>query len=181
MTNITKTMLGTVAAGAMALGSATPAIAADRYDRDRGIDAGDVIAGAVILGGIAAVISATSKKDRYEDRRYRDRNYSGDRYDRSAARRAVEQCVRATERNAQRYGYRYADVTEIRDVERTRYGWEVKGRLAVDNGRYSSRDRYGYNSRANYDQRAADTGRFTCDVEGGRVVDIDYKGIRGLR
>ena len=54
--NLKKGALGTVAAGAMALASATPAMADDRH-RDRGIDAGDVIAGAVIIGGIAAMVA----------------------------------------------------------------------------------------------------------------------------
>ena len=50
---ITKGTLGTVAAGAMALASATPAMVDNGRDRG-GVDAGDIIAGAVIIGGIAA-------------------------------------------------------------------------------------------------------------------------------
>lgn len=185
--------IATAAVGAMALAGATPAQA--RHDND-GIDAGDVIAGAVILGGIAAVASAVGKKDRYRDGyryndRYRDRDYRyGDRYDyrRGNARSAVEQCVRAVERDARRAGYRYADVTEIRDVDRKRRGFEVKGRLVVDGsrgyGRYNTRynrydryDRHGRYDRGYY----RDSGKFTCDTRHGRVQYIDYKGIRGLR
>ncbi len=184
--------IATAAVGAMALAGATPAQARDRD----GIDAGDVIAGAVILGGIAAVASAVGKKDRYRDSyRYRDRNYRdynrGYGYDdrrRGNARYAVQQCVNAVERDARRAGYRFADVTEIRDVDRERRGWEVKGRLVVDGSRgygrynrhYNRYDRYDRNGRwdRGYDR---DAGRFSCDIERGRVVDIDYRGIRGLR
>ncbi|WFL76679.1 hypothetical protein P7228_11810 [Altererythrobacter arenosus] len=188
--------IATAAVGAMALAGATPAQA--RHDND-GIDAGDVIAGAVILGGIAAVASAVGKNrdrygdyrydDRYRDR-YRDRDYRyGDRYNRryGNARSAVERCVRAVERDARRAGYRFADVTEIRDVDRKRYGFRVSGRLVVDGnrgyGRYNSRynryDRYDRDGR--YDRRySSDSGKFRCDISRGRVVDIDYKGIRGL-
>ena len=185
-----KTLLGkssvaTLAAGAMAV-SATPASANDRYDRDDGIDAGDVIAGALIIGGIAAVAGAIGSRDRdyYDDRRYRDRRYDDRRYSRRGnPRRAVERCVRAAERDARRYGYRYADVTEIRDVDRRNRGWRVRGRMVVDGSR-GYRDRYDRRSYGRYDRRGygrADRGRFTCDIRRGRITDIDYRGIRGLR
>lgn len=185
---ISKALVGTVAAGAMAMTSAAPAFA---RDRDRGgVDAGDIIAGAVILGGIAAIASAAGKRDRYDDRyrgRYDDRRYGYER--RGNGRRAVEQCVRAAERDARRSGYRFADVTQIRDVDRTRYGWRVKGRIQVDGSRgYNRYDRYDRGSRYNrndrYDRRGyrgSDNGRFTCDISRGRVVGLDYRGIRGLR
>ena len=181
MKNLKKTLakgtLGTVAAGAMALATATPAAADDYRDRG-GIDAGDVIAGAVIIGGIAALAGAfDGDKDRhyYRDRRYRDRHYRG--YNRDYrhnrgyrnGRRAVERCVRAAERQARRFGgYRFADVTQIRDVDRTRDGFRVKGRIVVDGG-------YGY-GRRDYDR-----GRFTCYVGRGQRPFVDFRGIRGLR
>ena len=57
--------------------------------RDR-IDAGDVIAGALIIGGIAAIASAASGNRGW---RSNDRGYGyNDGY---ASRDAVEQCVRA--------------------------------------------------------------------------------------
>ena len=195
MRTLFKALVGTATAGAMAVGSASPAFADDhRYrDRDRGISAGDVIAGAVILGGIAAVAGALGGNDRYDrydryDRRYRDRNsYRGDRWNsRGNPRSAVERCVRAAESDARRYGYRYADVTEIQDVDDTRYGWRVKGRLVVDGAQsYRGSNRYGrYDRYDRYDRRGynrADEGRFTCRIERGRVTDLDYSGIRGLR
>ena len=168
--------------GAMALATATPAQAQYR-DRDRdGISVGDVIAGAVIIGGIAAVASAASRDRGY---RYDDRRYRGDRYyGRGNPRAAVERCVNAARQDARRYGYRYAQVTDIRDVDDTRYGWKVKGRIMVDGnyrgGRY---DRYGYRDRNNRYNRwnDRDSGKFTCRIERGRVTDIDFSGIRGLR
>lgn len=183
MTKLTKTLakgtLGTVAAGAMALATATPAMADDR--RDRGIDAGDVIAGAVIIGGIAALAGAFDG-DRNRDRRYRDRNFRNNHrgYDHNVrynnrgfnnGRNAVERCVRAAERQARRFGgYRFADVTQIRDVDRTRGGFRVKGRIEVDGARG-----HGYRNQ-NYDR-----GKFTCYVGRGQRPLVDFRGIRGLR
>ncbi|MDC0887129.1 hypothetical protein OAS19_05005 [Altererythrobacter sp.] len=182
MKTASKALLGTIAAGAMAVTSASPAMANDR-NRDRGVDAGDIIAGAVILGGIAAIATA-GKRDGYRDNyRYDDRRaYRGDRYQgRGNSRAAIQQCVRAAERDARRSGYRGANVTDIRQVKDTRYGWRVKGEIAVQGQR-------GYDNRVNYNRRGQrgykggyDTGRFTCDIQRGRVVDLDYRGIRGLR
>lgn len=188
MKTLSKALAGTVAAGAMVLASATPAVA---RDRDDGIDAGDVIAGAVILGGIAAILSSGNNRGRYEyrDRGYYDNGYNGGYYNGyDNPRTAVERCVAAVENDARRAGYRNANVTEIRDVDSKRRGYEVKGRLVVDDtrgwgsynrqyNRYDRYDRYG-----NYDRRYnTDSGSFTCDFERGRVVDLDYSGVRGLR
>jgi hypothetical protein len=205
MKTLSKTLVGTIAAGALAITSASPAFA-DGRDRDRGgISAGDVIAGALIIGGIAAIATASSRNDRrYDDRRYEDGRYNdyrqGDyRYDRAGyegrdgygnrdnPRQAVEQCVRAAERYAaQRYGR--ADVTDIREIKDTRYGLEVKGRIAVKTqnrdwrrgdsnyGQGWGGDYRGYNS----NHRGYDSGSFSCKIERGRVSHLDIDGIRGL-
>jgi hypothetical protein len=160
-----KGTLATVAAGAMALASASPAMAQDRYrDRDGGISAGEIIAGALVIGGIAAVASSIGKDRNYRGT-YGEPYYNGNYNSRYGynnygnPRQAVEQCVRAAQRGA--YGAR---VTDIRDVDRKNYG----GGWGRDyNYRYSGR---------NYDQ-----GRFTCDVQGNRVVGLDYSGLRGYR
>ena len=203
MTKLTKALakgtFATVAAGAMALAGATPAAAQDRYRYDRdddGIGAGEIIAGAVILGGLAAILS-----NRNDDRYYRDRNYRYDNrgdyrynsrdyyrngydgYGRNSSRRAVEQCVRAAEQAAQRYTGSRAEVYEIRDIDRERRGYEIEGRIAVrDDYRYRDRrSRYGYRDyRRGSRNNGWDEGRFKCDYRSGRVVDIDFSGIRGL-
>lgn len=182
--------IATAAVGAMALAGATPAQARDR--NDDGISVGDVIAGAVIIGGIAAIASASNKNRGYDyrydgryDDRYRDSRYRGDRWSyRGNPRSAVERCVSAARQDARRYGYRYAQVTDIRDVDNTRYGWKVKGRMVVDgNYRGGNYDRYGYRDRYNRYQRWSDrdSGSFTCYIDRGRVAEVDFSGIRGLR
>lgn len=190
---LAKGGIATATVGAMALAGATPAYAG--HDDDDGISAGDVIAGAVIIGGIAAIANAASRDRDYnrDGRYYREGNYYRDGRDyrrnayrnRGNPRSAVERCVNAARTDARRYGnYRHAQVTEIRDVDDTRNGWRVKGRMVVDNnysgGRY---DRYGYRDRYNRYQRwnDRDEGKFTCYIERGRVTNVDFSGIRGLR
>lgn len=186
MKTISKALVGTVAAGAMAMTSASPAYARDGHGD--GIGAGEIIAGALIIGGIAAVAAAASDNDR-DDYNYRDRYGHNDRYGRSGgSRQAVEMCVRAAENSASRYSYGRANVTDIRQVDRKRNGYTVKGRIAVNSkgrawrsgdrtyGRGWDGDYRGYN--ASY--RGYDSGKFTCDVRYGRVVDLDFKNIRGL-
>lgn len=196
MKTMSKALVGTIAAGAMALSSATPAFAEHR-DRD-GVSAGDVIAGALIIGGIAAVASAASNNNDRYDRDYRydragygyDRGYGyrNDNAWRGSPRRAVEQCVYAAERNAARYSYGRADVTDVRDIRETRYGYEVRGRIAVNSNGRDWRRGDGYYGRGwggdyrgwNDNLRGYDSGSFKCRIERGRIVDLDYKGIRGL-
>jgi hypothetical protein len=168
-TRLARTTLGTLAAGALAVAAATPAMADDRRDRD-GIGAGEIIAGAVVIGGIAALAGAFDGD--------RDRWDRGDRWDRrggygfnGGARGAVERCVRAAENQARRFGgYRYADVTDVRDLDRTRFGFRIQGRIEVgDGGRWGGRG------------RGFDRGRFTCRLDGRGAPLIDFDGIRGLR
>lgn len=201
MKTLSKVLVGTVAAGAMAISSATPALA-DHRDRDNdGVSAGDIIAGALIIGGIAAVASSAGR-DRDYDRDYRYRRagyddgygydrgngYGYDRGYRGSPRRAIEQCVRTAEREASRYSYGRADVTDVRDIRETRWGYEIRGRIAVNTmGRDWRRgDRYygsgwggdyrGWDDR----NRGYDSGSFKCRVEQGRITDLDFSGIRGL-
>lgn len=193
MKTISRALVGTIAAGAMAMASAAPASAQDRNrhrDRGDGISAGEVIAGAVILGGIAAVIASSgNNRDRYDDRDYRydDRDYRGGRDDRHGyddgyggynARVAVDECVRAAERQAQRHSGANAEVYEVFDIERSRRGFEVSGRIAVRND-YRGRG-WGGDYRRGYRNNGWDEGRFTCEWRHGRVDDIDYSGLRNL-
>ncbi|MCY1672195.1 hypothetical protein OVA07_14405 [Novosphingobium sp. SL115] len=196
MKTFSKALVGTAAAAAVAVSSATPAMARDRG----GVDGGDIIAGALVIGGIAAIAAAASanNNDRYgygdgNDWRGRDGwndsgRYRNDAYGRGNSRSAIEQCVRAAERNASRYSYGRADVTDVRDVKATRWGYEVKGRIAVNSSGRNWRqgdNRYGRGWNGDYrgwndSLRGYDSGSFKCRVERGRVVDIDYSGIRGL-
>ena len=187
--SIAKGGIATASLGAMALAGATPAMARDH--NDGGISTGDVIAGAVIIGGIAAIAAAVGgDNDRYDYRdgnRYRDqRGYGyGDRWQaRGNPRAAVERCINAVERDARRAGYRFADVTQIRDVDDTRYGWRVRGNLVVDAGRHGGwggYDRYDRDDRRGWGNDRSDAGRFDCRIDRGRVNYIDYSGVRGLR
>ena len=170
MTKFSQPVIALAAAGALAAASAVPAQAADR----NGIDAGDVIAGALVIGGIAAVASAVSDNagDRYD---YRDRHDRWDgRWGQGNSRAAVDQCVRAAESSARRYSYGRADVTDIRSVTQKRDGYNVGGRIAVEHRGSGWRG----NDWRRYGQ---DTGSFTCKVRYGRVTDLDFSGLRRLR
>lgn len=80
--------------------------------------------------------------------------------------RAVNQCVRAAEIEARRFG-RFAQVTDIRDIDRTRFGLRVQGRIVVDgNGRWRGGN---------------DRGRFTCFVDRGQVRDVRLSGFGNFR
>lgn len=193
MKTFSKALVGTAAAAAVAVSSATPAVARDHRG---GIDGGDIVAGALVIGGIAAIAAAaSSNNDRYgygDDWRGRD-GWNDGRYRQGAyrqgnARDAIEQCVRTAERTASRYSYGRADVTDVRNIKQTRWGYEIKGRIAVNSSgrdwRRGDRD-YGRGWNGDYrgwdnSLRGYDSGSFKCRVERGRVVDIDYSGIRGL-
>ncbi len=181
--------------GAM-LVTALPADARSYRRHHDGIDAGDVIAGALIIGGIAAVASAasSSSRDRYDDR-YRDRNrgWGDDRpddrngyYDNGySSRNAVEQCVQAARSEANRYGG-WARVTDVTRIDRVRDGYEVRGRVVVEDRGYRSRDwgsGWDRNDRwgNRYDRYSDgyDKGRFSCVTRFGRVADVDVSGLRG--
>lgn len=100
------------------------------------------------------------------------------------ARSAINACSRVAERTAARHGYERANVSDIRDVRNTRWGYEVRGRINVRDfggGRYDGYrgDRHdGY--RGGWNNRGRDSGSFSCRFERGRVVDLDIDGIRRL-
>ena len=112
-----------------------------RWRRDRGVDAGDVIAGVVVIGAIAAIASSASRnrdRDRdYRDRdyrgrdsdyRYRDNRYRDSRgYDSRGMERAVDMCVAQIERGRDR-------VADIDEANRDAEGWNVAGRLGNGGG-----------------------------------------------
>ncbi len=188
--NVLKAATGSLLAGSMLM-TAMPASAqsrGDRYHRDRdGISAGEVIAGAVVIGGLAAILSSNNGRyrDGYDGNRYDGRYNNGYDYRRNGgSRQAIEQCVAAVERRGGRRDD--VDVRRITDVERTHGGYRIEGRVAVDyrdGGRWDRDDRYGrddrnYRGGRGYDrQRYDDRGSFTCTVRYGRVQDVDFRGI----
>jgi hypothetical protein len=115
------------------------------WDHDRGIDAGDVLAGIGILAGIAIIASAASDSNKrshnrnsYPDSYPQDSRYpSSDRNSRSAdyndsndLSTAVSTCSNAAE---QRAGGN-ARVEQIRSVTREGAGWRVDGNLSGAQG-----------------------------------------------
>ncbi|MFT4028033.1 MAG: hypothetical protein QM676_14740 [Novosphingobium sp.] len=173
MKTLTKAVAGTLTAGAMIVTAMSPAMAAPRRDNDGardGVRAGEVIAGALIVGGVAAIASQNN-------------HHRGPGFAPVSPRTAVDQCVRAAERGSARLS---GDVTDIRNVRQTRDGYQVSGRIAVktfqgpwrgrgDLGNGWGNDRRGWNSKL----RGYDAGTFTCTYERGRT-SVNYSGVRGL-
>ncbi|MEP7222578.1 MAG: hypothetical protein ABI673_07920 [Novosphingobium sp.] len=189
MNTLSRLMIGTAVSGAIVLSAASPALARDRH-HDDGIGAGEVIAGALVIGGIAALVSSGSH-DRNRDYNYDRAGYDGGNwrgYDRGYERgygnprQAIAQCVNAAERSASRYGR--ANVTEVRDIDRNDRGYTVRGRIVLNGGDRGGdrggwgRDDWRYGN-SGYG-RGYDDGSFRCRVEYGRITDLDFSGIRGL-
>ena len=164
--------------------SATPA-QAGRFDRNNGdgISTGDVIAGALIIGGIAAVAVAASngRDSRYDDRYDRRGDYSRGGYEyserRFGSRAAVDQCVRAAQRQASRYGR--AKVTDVTKIDRVRGGYEVRGRIVVEDRGYNrGRDDWNrYGNRYDRYNDGYDKGKFSCVARYDGVADLRVSGL----
>ncbi|WP_017670550.1 hypothetical protein [Blastomonas sp. AAP53] len=91
--------------------------------RNRGIDGGDILAGALIIGGIAAIASAASNSSR-------NRNGPNDRYSyNDDVRSASTQCGAAA---AAQSGFG-ARVERIDNVVRDGNGWRVEGLVGSRN------------------------------------------------
>jgi hypothetical protein len=166
MNTLTKVVAGAVTAATLTVSLAAPAEAQryrrDYYDdryygRDRGIDAGDIIAGVAVLGGIAAITSALSRDySRYgyqNSYRYRD----GYRY-------AVNSCAN----QAERYGRGRVRITDVDRAGGDRF--RVRGVVETGYDGYGGGyDRYdrGYGYDRSYGER------FTCVAYGnGRIRDF---------
>ncbi len=191
-----KAATGSLIAGSMLL-TAMPASAqyrnypggyyGDGYrHRDRGIGAGEVIAGAIVLGGLAAILSSSGNRDRNYNDGYRgyDNGYRGNYNDGyqnyGTPRQAIQQCVSAVENGGRRRDN--VDVRQITNVDQIRGGYRVEGRVAVDYGNNNYNGYGGYNGYNGYNDgynrgRYDDTGSFSCTVRYGRVEDVDYRGI----
>ena len=165
MTNLKKCLAGAGVAALMAVSAASPAQAQyydrDRYDRDDGIDLGDVAVGVAIIGGAALAIDALTDNDRNRyDRRYgydyRSGYYgNGYNYGYGGERAALNACTSV----ARRYG----QIERISDVDRRRNGtYRVRGRVLV-----RDYDRRGWNRGSGWDRES-----FTCYAQGNRVYDF---------
>ncbi len=163
MKRFSKVLAGTVAAATLTVSLAAPAEAQRyrrHYDRDRGIDAGDVIAGVAVIGGIAAIASALSRdQGRYgyeSGYRYRD----GYRY-------AVNSCAN----QAERYGRGRVRITDVDRAGNNRF--RVSG--VIESG-YEGYDRGGYGGGYydrdyRYDRNYGES--FSCVAYGnGRIRDF---------
>lgn len=98
------------------------------------------------------------------------------------ARHAINACTQVAERSAMRRGYDRANVSDVRNVRNTRWGFEVRGRINVHE-RGGWRDDRRDNWRGNDWRdggRYRDSGSFSCRFERGRVVALDIDGVRGL-
>ena len=173
MTSTLKKILAGTTGLALAA-SAVPVGAQDyrHYDDDGGIGAGEIIAGAVVLGGLAAILSGRDRdRDRYDDRY--DRRYNS-RYNRGLSeRQMIERCVYAAERDASRYGS--ANVTEIEEIDRDGYTLRVEGDIEV----YQGRSRYDRSSRYGRYDRNTDEGEFECRIDrNGRILMLDFDDLR---
>ncbi len=168
MNKLSKMVTGAVAAATLTVSLAVPAEAqryrgyyGDRYyGRDRGIDAGDVIAGVAVIGGIAAIASALSRdSSRYgygNAYRYRD----GYRY-------AVNSCAN----EAERYGRGRVRITDVDRTGNDRF--RVRGVVESGYGGYDGYDRGYYDRGYGYDRGGYGGESFSCVAFGnGRIRDF---------
>ena len=124
MKAVTKFVTGAATAAVLSVSLAAPAEAQSRYrDRDRGIDAGDILTGIAVLGGIAAITSAMGRDGSRYGYGYRDRYRDG-----------YSAAVNACAYEAQRIGRGRIQITDVDRTGNDRY--RVRG--VVDAG-------YGYN------------------------------------
>lgn len=125
------------------------------------------IIGAALLGAAAMVAAAAPAQAQWHGGgNWQGRpGFGGPGYG-GGGDRAVDRCVRAAEFEARRFG-RFAQVTDIRDIDRTRYGLRVQGRIVVEGHR-------GWRG-------GGDRGRFTCFVDRGRVYDVRLSGLGNFR
>jgi hypothetical protein len=117
-----------------------------RHHRNRGVSAGDVIAGVAIIGVIAAIASAASSSKNRNGGVYNDR----DRGNINSEDQAADACAIRVE---QYYGNN-ARVRSVDDVQRVRDGYSVRGTVDMN------------------DRNNRDAQRFTCSIRYGQVEDV---------
>lgn len=148
--------LGAIVAGGLLIGAAAPPAHAARF----GDDIEELLVGAAVLAGVVAVI-ANVLKEKAEDWDS-DRRTRGDGVDRADDRaRALDDCTRTAEREAERYG-RYPRVVEI-VVNREGSAYQVKGEVEVE------RDTGWDGDPSEYDRAG-----FSCAAQDGRVTAFRF-------
>ncbi|WP_373486579.1 hypothetical protein [Blastomonas sp.] len=90
----------------------------------------------------------------------------GPGYGRDGPAQAVNRCTRAAQADLRRWG-RFGQVTDIRRVRDTRFGYRVRGRVVVEEPR-------GFRTRVI-------RGSFDCFVNRGRVRDLRFSGLGNFR
>ena len=176
MKAVSKMITGAAAAALVTITAAAPAEARhrDRWDRDRGVDAGDIITGIAVLGGIAAVTNAIGRDGGRYGYGYRDRYRGG-----------YSAAVNSCGYEAERIGRGRVRITDVDRTGSDRY--RVRGVVesegygydrGYDRG-YGRYDRsYGRYDRGygRYDRGYSSYGRedFTCYARGsGRITDFN--------
>lgn len=174
MKAVSKIFTGAAAAALTVTAFAAPAQAQYRhYDRDRGIDAGDIITGVAILGGIAAIAGALDRDGSRYGYGYRDR-YRND----------YSRAVQACGYEAERIGRGQVRITDVDRTGRNRY--RVRGVVEAGYDRYDRGynrydrhdrryDRYDrrYDRGYGYDRRYGGRDDFTCVARSnGRITDF---------
>ncbi len=128
------------------------------------------------LAAASIVIAATPASAERHDYSRAGYDYSDRRFD---SRSAVERCVRAAERQASRFGR--ARITDVTRINRVRGGFEVRGRLVVeDRGFRGGRDRDRFGN--DFDRRNVnfDKGRFACVTRFDRIADLRFSGLNNF-
>ncbi|MGB7374796.1 hypothetical protein [Pontixanthobacter sp.] len=144
-----------------------------RHHRNRGVDAGDVIAGVLILGGIAAIASAASEPRRstrtypQQQRDYQPRRSDNGRNMSQGLDRAVDMCLQEIERDVR--------VDRVDSVDRTGAGWNVTGRL-YDGEAFACQ--IGNNGQVSNISYSGSAGAFSGAYNGGQTADRQYSAQR---
>lgn len=140
MKNVKMMTAGVAAAAAMALTAAPASAQYYPYERDRGISAGEIIAGVAAVAGVAAIASAATQRGGY-GYGYDPRYGGGYGHDRGLERHAVNACTYEAQRRFQRRGQVRVDV---RQVQPTRNGVRVLAAADIRDYRWGGGQRQAF-------------------------------------
>ena len=173
MKKVAKIMTGAVATAMLAVGAAAPAEAQYYRNRDRGIDAGDVLTGIAVVGGVAAIASAIGNSNRgygYNNGYGYNGGYVREGYGYNSgygytpgygqgygynSGYGQSAAVNACSYQAQRYGRGPIQILDVDQTGNRRF--RVHGVIDGDGGYYNR----GYSQRIGFSCTARDNGRVT--------------------